>query len=136
MGYPFEALSSRIIEAALEVHRALGPGFVEAIYENALDIALTTRAIPFERQKPVEVQFRGLTVGQHRIDLVVAQEIVVELKATSTLGPVYFAQIQSYLKASDLRTGLLLNFNSTALVIRRVVRKPARVGLIAPAQKR
>ncbi|MEP6572950.1 MAG: GxxExxY protein [Gemmatimonadota bacterium] len=123
MRYRFEALSGRIIEAALEVHTVLGPGFVEAVYENALDIALTARAIPFERQKPVDVWFRGIVVGRHRIDLVVAQEIVVELKATATLGPIYFAQVRSYLNAAGLPTGLLLNFNSTSLVIRRVIRR-------------
>lgn len=121
MGHAFEVLSGRIIEAAIDVHKQLGPGFLESIYENALKIALRKRGIGYEAQKEVEVFFEGETVGTHRLDLVVNNEIVVELKATKALEDIHFAQVRSYLKATQLRVGLLLNFNAPTLTIKRIV---------------
>src|SRR5262245_56036200 len=111
MGHEFEPLSGRIIEAAIEVHKALGPGFLESIYEKALGVALTHRNIRWDDQREVTILFEGEEVGLHRLDLIVEEQIVVELKAVKALEDVHFAQLKSYLKATGLRVGLLLNFN-------------------------
>jgi len=121
LGHEFEAFSGRILEAAIEVHRALGPGFLESVYENALAIAFSHRGIRFERQREVHVWFEGQEVGLHRLDLLIEDQIVVELKAVRALEDIHFAQLKSYLKATHLHTGLLLNFNAPTLVVKRVV---------------
>jgi GxxExxY protein len=117
----FEPLSRETIGAAIAVHKALGPGFVESIYQNALCIALSKRHIPYQTQMPVSVSFEGTEVGCHKLDLVVARQIVVELKAVKSLNEVHERQLRSYLKASTLKVGLLLNFNAAVLAIRRIV---------------
>jgi GxxExxY protein len=121
MGYEFEALSGHILEAAVEVHRALGPGFLESVYENSLAVAFNRRGIRFDRQHEVHVLFEGQEVGLHRLDLLVEGQIVVEIKAAKALEEIHFAQLKSYLKATHLHTGLLLNFNAPILVVKRVV---------------
>lgn len=121
MGHEFEALSGRIIEAAISVHKALGPGFLESIYESAVKVALRHRGIVYESQKIVTVFFEGEEVGDHKLDLLVAGEIVVELKAIKALDDVHFAQLRSYLKATGRRVGLLMNFYAPTLVVKRVV---------------
>jgi len=121
MGHDFEALSGRIIEAAIAVHKQLGPGFLESIYESAMKVALRHRGIVYEAQKEVTVVFEDEEVGVHRLDLLVASEIVVELKAIKALEDIHFAQVGSYLKATGLHVGLLLNFNSPTLIIKRIV---------------
>jgi GxxExxY protein len=85
VGYEFEVLSGRVIEAAIEVHKHLGPGFLEGIYHKALCVALKHRQIPFALQKEVRIVFEGEEVGFHRLDLVAGDEIVVELKAIKAL---------------------------------------------------
>jgi GxxExxY protein len=121
MGYEFEELSGQILAAAIDVHRALGPGFLESVYENALVVALNERGICFEEQHAVSVSFQGQQVGLHRVDLLVGGQIVVEIKAVKALEEIHFAQLKSYLKATRLRIGLLLNFNAPTLVVKRVV---------------
>jgi GxxExxY protein len=121
MGYEFEALSGRILAAAIDVNRALGPGFLESIYENALVVALTNRRIRFQKQHEVRVSFDGQEVGLHRLDLLVDDRVVVEIKAVKALDEIHFAQLKSYLRATHLHTGLLLNFNAPTLVVKRVV---------------
>ena len=121
MGHDFEPLSGRIIEAAIQVHKELGPGFLESIYESALKVALRHCGIVYEAQKEVAIIFEGEEVGVHRLDLLVDGEIVVELKAIKALEDIHFAQVRSYLKATSLRVGLLMNFHTPALVIKRIV---------------
>jgi len=121
MGYEFEPLSARIIDAAIAVHRALGPGFLECVYHKALRVALESRGIPYENEKEIHVLFEGVDVGVHFLDLLIAQVIVVELKAVKALEEIHFAQVKSYLKATGLRVGLLLNFNAPTLVVKRIV---------------
>lgn len=121
MGHQFEALSGQIIEAALHVHKELGAGFLESIYENAMKVALRKRNLPFEFQAEVRVFFEAEEVGLHRLDLIVNREIVVELKAIKALEDVHFAQVRSYLKATGLHVGLLMNFNAPTLVVKRIV---------------
>ncbi len=84
-------------------------------------VSLAHRAIPFESQRPVEIGFEGVVVGRGRIDLVVANQIVVELKAVESLRDLHFAQLKSYLRATHLRVGLLFNFNSSTLTTKRMV---------------
>jgi len=121
MGHQFDDLSGRVIEAAIAVHKELGPGFLESIYESAMKTALRHRGIAYEAQKEVTVFFEGEEAGVHRLDLIVEGEIVVELKAVRALEEIHFAQVKSYLKATGLHVGLLLNFNAPTLVIKRVV---------------
>ncbi|MHB1037200.1 MAG: GxxExxY protein [Pirellulales bacterium] len=121
MGHQFEVLSGQIIEAAIHVHMDLGPGFLESIYENAMRIALRKRGISHTFQEEVRVFYEGEEVGLHRLDLVVSNEIVIELKAIKTLEDVHFAQVRSYLKATGLHVGLLMNFNAPTLIVKRVV---------------
>jgi GxxExxY protein len=121
LGYQFDDLSRRVIEAAIAVHRELGPGFLESIYESALRTALRHRGLVYECQKEVRVFFEGEEAGVHRLDLVVEGDLVVELKAIKALEDIHFAQVKSYLKATGLHVGLLLNFNAPTLIIKRVV---------------
>jgi len=110
----------RVIGAAIEVHRTIGPGFPEVVYERALCVELELRDIPFERQPMINVRYKGVEVGAGQLD-VVADGIVVELKAVYTLLPLHRAQLLAYLKASNHPLGLLLNFNASVLTIRRVI---------------
>jgi GxxExxY protein len=121
MGHQFEELSGQILAAAVDLHKGLGPGFVEPIYQKAMEVALTHRGITFERQKELHVFFEGVDVGVQRLDLVVADQIILELKAVMELIDVHYCQLRSYLKATGLHVGLLLNFNAPTLVIKRVV---------------
>lgn len=121
MGQTFDALSGRVIEAAIEVHRTLGPGFLESVYEHAMCVALKKRGIAFEAQKDVRVLFDDVEVGQHRLDLLVQSSIVVELKAVKALEDIHYATVRSYLRATGASIGLLLNFNSSTLIIKRIV---------------
>ena len=121
MAHQFEEVSSRILAAAIDVHKALEPGFLESIYQKAMEVALEHREIAFQRQRPVHVYFEEVDVGLHFLDLVVANEIIVELKAVKAFEEIHFAQLRSYLKATGLHTGLLLNFNAPTLAIKRVV---------------
>ncbi len=121
MSHTFERLSSQIIEAAIDVHRELGPGFLETVYESALKVAFRQRGIIYESQRDVMIFYAGEQVGTHRLDLMVEDQIVVELKAVKSFEDIHYAQVKSYLKATRLHVGLLLNFNATRLVIKRVV---------------
>ena len=120
-----EELTGKIIGAAIRVHKELGPGFLESIYEEALALELTAMGIPFERQKVIHVTYRGQPVGEHRLDLLVDKAVVVELKAVSELQDIFFARTRSYLKALDLKHGLILNFATMPLTIKRVHREPS-----------
>jgi GxxExxY protein len=102
MKHEFEELSSSVINAAIEVHKALGVGFLESVYEKAIAVALRHRSIPFSEQTDVRVFFEGEIVGMHRMDLIVDEQIVVELKAVKALEDIHFSQLRSYLKATGL----------------------------------
>jgi len=116
-------LTDAVIGAAIEVHRALGPGYLESVYEEALAIELSLRNIAFERQYRFDTQYKGHVVGSGRIDFLVDSRLVVELKSADALLPIHQAQVISYLRALGLQVGLLLNFNVPALKsgIRRIV---------------
>jgi len=104
--------SYKIMEAVFEVHNTLGPGYVEQIYEEALACELELSGVPFERQKRITVGYKGRMVGTHQLDLVVDSRVILELKAASALADVHKQQLLSYLKATDLRLGILANFGT------------------------
>ena len=105
-----------IIGAAIEVHRALGPGLLESAYEECLCRELTLRRVPFERQRQLPVEYKGLQLEcSYRLDLVVADTIVVELTTVEALPPVHEAQLLTYLRLGGWKAGLLLNFNAPVL---------------------
>jgi GxxExxY protein len=108
-GLPDRDLTAAIIAAAIAVHKALGPGFLESVYEEALCIELEANGISHERQKCIQLTYRDRLVGEHRLDLFVAGRVVVELKAARDLDPVHFAIVRSYMKAARVDSGLLLN---------------------------
>jgi GxxExxY protein len=107
----FNRWTGAIIGAAIEVHRHLGPGFLESVYEEAIVIELERLGLFFRRQVEIPVIYKGMPVGESRIDLLVQDEIVVELKAVAALLPIHRAQVMSYLKAGAFQLGLLINFN-------------------------
>ncbi len=111
-----DSLTEQIIGAAIEVHRHLGPGLLESVYEEALCHELSLRDIPFVRQKEVDVFYKGIVIKNQRLDLLVNGEVVVELKSTELDHPIYKAQLLSYLKACRLRRGLILNFGKKTMV--------------------
>jgi GxxExxY protein len=118
-----EAVAKLIIGAAIAVHRALGPGFLEKIYQEALCIELDARGIRFERERAVTVHYRGVAIPGQRLDLIVESCVVVELKASSKLEAAHDAKMISYLRTTGLRLGLLLNFHCPTLRdgIKRIV---------------
>jgi GxxExxY protein len=121
MSHQFEELSGRILAAAVDVHKALGPGFLESVYQKAIEVAFSHRGIVFDPQRQVHVFFEGVDVGLYKPDLVVGDEIIMELKAVKAFEEIHFAKLKSYLKATGLHVGLLLNFNAPTLVVKRVV---------------
>lgn len=121
MGFQFEPLSRRIIEVAIEVHRELGPGFIESVYHSAMLVALERAGLAYEAEKEIRIYFAGVDVGCHRLDLLVEHQIIVELKAVKAFEDIFFAKLKSYLKATGLHVGLLMNFNTTTLTVKRVV---------------
>jgi len=116
-------LSEKIIGCAIEVHRELGPGLPETVCETALCIELQSRGISFRRQLGVPVYYKGQLISEHRPDLIVADEIIIEVKCIERIAPVHVAQVQTYLRITSLKVGLILNFNSATMRagIRRVV---------------
>ena len=121
---PFESdpLTGRIIGSAIEVHRIIGPGLIESIYENALCHELSLRGMTYPQQLEMDVFYKGKIIKGQRIDLIVEGEIVIELKSVSRVHEFVFAQLLSYLKVTGLKRGLILNFGEKRLIdgIRRV----------------
>ncbi|MBI3650617.1 MAG: GxxExxY protein [Acidobacteria bacterium] len=119
-----EALMKKVIGAAIEVHKHLGPGFLESVYEAALCHELTLQRINFERQKEIEILYKNIAIKGQRLDLVVEQQLILELKAVEAILPIHTSQVISYLKATGLRASLILNFKSRLLTaggIKRVL---------------
>jgi GxxExxY protein len=118
-----EQLTDKIIGCAIEVHKRLGPGFLESIYENAFVVELQKKELPFVKQKEVVVEYDGIEVGKHRLDFFVADTIVVELKAVKNIEDIHFAIVRSYLRALGKEHGLLINFSKKVLEVKRVICK-------------
>jgi len=120
-GLLYEALTSQILSAAVEVHRALGAGYQESVYANALSIALTARGVAHSREHEVDLYFRGMHIGKHRLDVLVEDKVVVELKAVEKVLEIHRAQTRSYLRSTQKEVALLLNFESPVLEVKRFV---------------
>ena len=124
MHTPINDISSAIIGAAIEVHRTLGPGLLESAYEQCLAHELSLRQIPFEQQKPLPLDYKGIRLDcSYRLDFLVADSVVVEIKAIEALLPIHQAQLLSYLKLRGWKLGLVINFHAPLLRegIKRVV---------------
>jgi GxxExxY protein len=119
-----EETAHQIIGAAIEVHRVLGPGFLESVYEKALAYELQLRGLKVETQKAILVPYKDIQIEGQRLDLLVGGRVIVELKTVEALAPIHQAQLLSYLKATKLRLGLLINFNVQVLKdgVKRLVR--------------
>jgi len=117
---------SELLAAAIEVHRILGPGFLESVYDHALCVELRLRNVQFRRQVPVKVEYKGHRVGESCLDLLLSDGVVVELKAVEALAPIHWVQVRSYLKATGCVLGLLINFNVPVLLrgVRRIILTP------------
>ena len=118
MNLELEKLTGKIIECAIAVHKKLGPGFLESIYQAAMPLELVKQGLKVETQKEIKVFYDGKEIGLHRIDL---GQVIIELKAVKGFDDSHLAQLLSYLKASELRVGLLLNFAKAVLKIKRVI---------------
>ena len=117
-------LTERIIGAAIRVHKELGPGFLESAYEEALAVEFALSGIQYIRQKTIPLFYRDHQIGEHRLDFLVEGSVVVELKAVAALENIHFAVGRSYLKATQLEDGLLLNFATIPLTVKRFCREP------------
>jgi len=115
-------LTEQIIGCAIEVHRHLGPGLLESVYESALCIELKSLGLPFARQIGVPVFYKGELIAEHRPDLIIRDEVIVEIKSVERFNPVFLAQMLTYLRITNLRVGLILNFNRPVMKdgVRRV----------------
>jgi GxxExxY protein len=119
--YKHSELTSKIIGCAMRVHRILGSGFQEVIYQRALAIELNEKQIPFEREKDMPVYYKGEVVGSRRADFLVENVVSVELKALSLIEQTHLLQAKSYLEAYNVETGLLLNFGRPSLEYKRLI---------------
>ncbi len=122
-GSDIDLLANKVIGACIEVHHILGPGYLESFYEEAVCHEFNLRDIKFERQKVLNLNYKSVPVGQDRLDLLMEEKLIVELKAIESLAPIHSAQLISYLKATSLTLGLLINFNLPVLKygIKRIV---------------
>lgn len=114
-------LSYQIMNVAFEVHRHLGPGFTEDFYERAFVMELRRRGIPYEQQKVMNVSYKGMSLGLYRLDLVIDNKVIVELKAVTQMNDVFLQQVKSYLKATEMQLGILINLGQVNLESKRVV---------------
>lgn len=114
-------LSYTIVGAAMEVHRVLGPGFLEAVYESALAHEFALRGLPFKRQAALPVRYKEALVGEYLADFIVDNQVVIELKAVAQFHPAHEAQAHHYLAATGLRLAILLNFGAESLQYKRIV---------------
>jgi GxxExxY protein len=117
-------LAGRVIGIAMEVHRTLGPGFVESVYENALLVELAASQLAFESQKALKVIYKNQCVGDFIADIIVDKALIIELKSVQSLLPTHEVQLVNYLTATGIEEGILLNFGSESLQFKKKFRKP------------
>jgi len=117
----YPELSYQVMQAVFEVHNHLGPGFTEDIYESALAYELELLQILFERQRPIQIYYKERFVGVYRLDMVIDEKIILEIKAVATLNDIFQAQLHSYLCATGLQLGLLINFGTKQVQSTRMV---------------
>jgi GxxExxY protein len=118
--YLHSDVTEQIIKAAYKVYNMLGQGFLEKVYENALRIDLSAWGWEVQQQAPIQVLYEGQTVGEYFADLVVANKVIVEIKAVSNLDKIHEVQLVNYLKATTIEVGLLINFGSELQIKRRI----------------
>jgi GxxExxY protein len=116
-----DALSNEMIGYAIKVHKSLGPGFAEKVYAEAIAHELKKNSIEFEKEKHIKIKYDDVLVGEHRLDFLVKNALILEIKAVFEINNFHMAQTLSYLKATNKSLGLILNFARTRLQIRRVV---------------
>jgi len=109
---PENAITQRIIKCAIEVHKQLGPGLLETIYENALAVELELEGLSYKQQLAIPVIYKGKSLGDYRLDLLVNELVIVEIKSVERFDPVFEAQVLTYLRLTKKRVGLLINFNT------------------------
>ncbi len=114
-------LSYKLIGAAIEIHKTLGPGFLERTYQKAYEVELKIQKIPFVAQKKIKIFYKDIDLGLQVLDLVVGDKIIVEIKSVSEILPIHQAQLTSYLKATDYELGILINFGAKSLQYKRVI---------------
>ena len=121
--YPSNDITREIISCAIQVHSSLGPGLLENIYEEALGYEFSSRKIAFERQREINILYKERNVGKFRLDFLIEDQVIVELKAVDVIHPIFEAQLLTYLKALNKKVGLLINFNVEKLVegVKRMV---------------
>jgi GxxExxY protein len=127
-----DRLTGTIIGVALRVHKQLGPGFLESIYHNAMRLALARAGLVHTSEQRITIDFEGTKVGEQRLDLMIEGRVVVEIKAVEALAPIHRAQLIAYLRGTDLRIGLLLNFNGVRLEVKRVLNGYDRGSVVSP----
>lgn len=121
--YPLSDLTGRIIKCAIEVHKHLGNGFQEVIYQRALAIEFDLQNVPFEREFEMPLFYKGTQIGTRRVDFFVDGKVMLEIKAVTQLEDVHLAQAINYLEAYQMEVGLLINFGSKSLDFKRVMNK-------------
>jgi GxxExxY protein len=120
--YPYKNECYQIIGCAMEVHKALGPGFLEPVYQEALSVEFVENGIPYQKEKVLDVWYKGrLLVKKYIADFICFDEVIVETKAMDNLSPEHIAQVLNYLKATQKRIGLLINFGTSSLQYKRVI---------------
>ena len=124
--YPESELTAKIIGCAMQVHKVLGNGFQEVIYQRALDIEMTRQGLHFVREQEMQILYKGHDIGTRRVDFFVEDKVMVEIKAIIQLEDVHLAQAINYLEAYGIGVGLLLNFGAKSLQFKRVMKKRAR----------
>ena len=117
-------LTAKIIDCAYKVHRELGFGFLESVYQNALVIELTKAGLKSEREKRIQVYYDGKVVGDFVADILVEEKVILELKSVSQVHPAHEAQLINYLKATGIKVGLLINFGEKVEIKRKVLDRP------------
>lgn len=127
-----KALSYQIMKSVFEVHNQLGPGFFEAIYDEAMAIQLVLDGMELERQKRIPVKFKNRVIGEHVLDGVVNQKVILEYKAVAAIAPIHEQQALSYLKATGLQLAIVINFGASRVEYSRVVNAPWKQTSRAP----
>lgn len=123
MELPFKELTHKIIGCAMEVHRVLGPGFQEYIYQRAMAIELKAATLIFQEEYEIPVFYKGEKIGLRRVDFFIENTVTLEIKAKSDLDNSHLAQAINYIEASNISTGLLINFGATSLQFKRILNK-------------
>ena len=126
--YKYSDLTGRIIGCAMEVHNHLGNGFQEVIYQRALSIEMSLQDLDFEREKEMDLTYKGHEIGTRRVDFFVGERIMVEIKAVKDLEDVHLAQAINYLEAYNMEIGLLINFGNSRLQFKRIMKPKSKHG--------